>query len=90
MWHSSASTLEGMHVMDNYAMVKGPAAHGALKPEVVYHSDSSELPYMKAHTNLSPDVLQWVCYHIDLYLLDSPYCTDGREYNTYYHEAEQK
>lgn len=77
-------------MMDTSTMVKGPAAHGALKPEAMYHSDSSELPYMKAHTDPGPDTLQRVRNDIDSYFLNSPYCADGREYNTYYHEAEQK
>lgn len=79
--------------METSTMMEGPAIHGALKPEAMYHSDACELPFMKAHTDPGPAALQRVRNSIGSYLLcreDPPYCADGRDYNTYYHEADQK
>ena len=68
--------------------VKDPAFHSALKPEAMYYTDSSELPFMKAHTDPGPSVLQRVHNNTGLYF--PPFCADGRDYNAYYHEADQK
>ena len=89
---SSASTLEGMHIMETSSIMKGPAFHSALKPEAMYYTDSSELPFMKAHTDPGPAMMQRVRNSIGLYgrQEDSPYCADGRDYNAYYHEVDQK
>ena len=89
---SSASTLEGMHIMETSSMMKGAAFHSALKPEAMYYTDSSELPFMKAHTDPGPAMMQRVRNSIGLYgrQEDSPYCADGRDYNAYYHEVDQK
>ena len=67
--------------------VKDPAFHSALKPEAMYYTDSSELPFMKAHTDPSPSVLQRVHNNTGLYF--PPFCADVRDYNAYYHEADQ-
>lgn len=90
---SSASTLENMHMMETSSMMKGPAFHSALKPEAMYYTDSSELPFMKAHTDPGPAALQRVRNNIGSYHMsqeDPQYCADGRDYNAYYHEAGQK
>ena len=90
---SSSSAVEGIHMMETSTMMEGSMIPGAMKQEAMYHPESSELPFMKAHTDPGPAALQRVRNSIGSYLLcqeDPQYSTDRGDYTTYYLEADQK